>query len=361
MKKYYIYQDEKSQKFWIIDNSELKITTHYGRIGTNGQTKIKELESQESADKEFNKLINQKIKKGYIETNQENIFNSKDESKRYFLSSDDVWDDEKNVNDLILKIKKDKKIATYKHITIGMWGEGYEDSCQPILDYFAENKDIFANLETLFIGDMDYEECELSWIEQGDYTEIFKTLTNLKKIKIKGSNGLKLSPINHEHLEHLEIICGGLPKNIFSELSKSNLPNLKTLVLYMGIENYGFDGSIDDIKLILKKELFPSLENLELVNSDIENEIVQEVIACNLLSQLKTVSFSYGGLSDIGGETLLNNIDALNHLNKINIDYHYLSEDMTNKLKKVFSNIKIINPQKPYDEDDDYFYPMLTE
>lgn len=358
MKKYFIFQDEKSQKFWIIKNEALKITTHYGRIGTNGQIKTKDLETQEETDKEFSKLINQKVKKGYIETNQENIFNSKDESKRYFLSLDDVWDDGKGVNDFILKIKNDKKITTYKHITIGMWGE---DSCQPILDYFSENKDTFINLETLFIGDIDSEECEVSWIEQGDYTEIFKTLTNLKKIKIKGSNNLKLSQISHEHLEHLEIICGGLPKNIFYELSKSNLPNLKTLVLYIGIDSYGFDGSIEDIKLILKKDLFPSLENLELVNSDIENEIVQEIVNCNLLSQLKTVSFSYGGLSDIGGETLLNNVDTLSHLNKINIDYHYLSEEMTNKLKKIFPNIQITSPQKPYDEDDDCLYPMLTE
>lgn len=357
MKKYYIFQDEKSQKFWIIENDALKITTHYGRIGTNGQIKIKDLQTQEEADKEFTKLINQKVKKGYVETNQENIFNSKDESKRYALSCDEVWDDEKGIKDLILKIKKDKKIENYKHITIGMWGEGYEDDCQPLLDYFVENKDTFSNLETLFIGDMDYEECEVSWIEQGDYTEIFKSLTNLKKIKIKGANNLKLSPINHEKLEHLEIICGGLPKTIFSELSQSNLPNLKTLILYMGIEDYGFDGSIEDIKLILKKELFPSLENLELINSNLEDEIVEEVLNSNILPQLETVSFSYGTLTDKGGATILNNIDKCENLKKITIEYHYLSKEMEKELKGKLSNITISNRE----DEDEWKTPMLTE
>ena len=367
MKKYYIFQDEKSQKFWIIENNSLHITTNYGRLGTVGQTKEKKLPTEEEAFKEFEKLIKEKIQKGYIETDELTIFNSDDESKRYFLSGEEVWDDGKDINDLILKIKKDEKLQQYKHISVGMWGEGDEIGCQPLLDFIVENKNDLIHLESLFIGDIDPEECEISWIVQANYTDIFKSLINLKKIKIKGSNNLVLSSINHENLEHLEIICGGLPKSIFSELSQSTLPNLKTLVLYMGIEDYGFDGTIEDIKTILKKDLFPSLENLELVNSVIENKIVQEVINSDILPQLVNISFSYGSLTDEGGEIIASNVEALNHLNQIEIDYHYLSEEMSKKLKKLLPNININNSEyddAEFDDPDEEAYwirPMLTE
>lgn len=357
MKKYFIYQDEKSQKFWNIEQKENKVITCYGRLGTKGQEKGKDCKSVDAALKVMESLIGQKIKKGYIETTQTEILTTKDESKRYFLPSDDIWDYGKGVEDLIGKIEKDKTIKQYKHITIGAWGECDED-CQPILDYINNNKDKFEQVETLFVGDIESEECELSWITQGNYSDILKNLKNLKKLKIKGSNGLVLSPSTHERLEYLEIICGGLPKNVLADLSESKFPNLETLILYMGVEDYGFDGGISDIKLVLKDGLFPKLKNLELVNSEMQDEIVYEVLNSEILSQLTRISFSYGTLTDKGGEMILKNLDKVKHLEKITIEYHYLSKETEKKLKESLPNIKIEDQQE---WDDKYRFPMLTE
>ena len=44
------------------------------------------------------------------------------------------------------------------------------DSQIGILDGIAANADRFSHITKLFIGDMDYEVCEVSWIMQGNYS-----------------------------------------------------------------------------------------------------------------------------------------------------------------------------------------------
>lgn len=62
------YADEKSNKFWHIELADSSFTVHFGRTGTNGQTQTKEFGSAEAAKKEYEKLIAEKVKKGYTET-----------------------------------------------------------------------------------------------------------------------------------------------------------------------------------------------------------------------------------------------------------------------------------------------------
>ena len=58
---------EHSTKYWEISQVGKKLTIRYGKIGTDGQLSIKELDSKEDAEKEMGKLIKSKTKKGYIE------------------------------------------------------------------------------------------------------------------------------------------------------------------------------------------------------------------------------------------------------------------------------------------------------
>lgn len=67
MKTYLEYKDEKSAKFWEIELSEHTYTVTYGKIGTDGQSKTKTFDTPEKANKGAEKLIAQKIKKGYQE------------------------------------------------------------------------------------------------------------------------------------------------------------------------------------------------------------------------------------------------------------------------------------------------------
>jgi predicted DNA-binding WGR domain protein len=61
----YEFSEGTSNKFWQIDLSGKSFTTTYGKIGTNGQTTVKTFKTEAEAKKEYDKLIAEKVKKGY--------------------------------------------------------------------------------------------------------------------------------------------------------------------------------------------------------------------------------------------------------------------------------------------------------
>jgi predicted DNA-binding WGR domain protein len=67
MKRTFVFQDEKSQKFWNIEVKGTDFTVTYGKLGTTGQSSSKSFETKEKCQKEANKLIAEKTKKGYKE------------------------------------------------------------------------------------------------------------------------------------------------------------------------------------------------------------------------------------------------------------------------------------------------------
>ena len=61
----YEFSEGSSNKFWEIKLSGKSFTTTYGKIGTAGQTSLKEYGSPAEAKKEHDKLVAEKVKKGY--------------------------------------------------------------------------------------------------------------------------------------------------------------------------------------------------------------------------------------------------------------------------------------------------------
>jgi predicted DNA-binding WGR domain protein len=59
------FEEGTSSKFWRARVDGPKLYVNYGKIGTNGQTQVKDLGSPESAQKEIDKLEREKRKKGY--------------------------------------------------------------------------------------------------------------------------------------------------------------------------------------------------------------------------------------------------------------------------------------------------------
>ena len=62
----YEFKEGASNKFWQIDLEGTSFTTTYGKIGTDGQISMKEYDSEEKAQKEYDKLVAEKTKKGYV-------------------------------------------------------------------------------------------------------------------------------------------------------------------------------------------------------------------------------------------------------------------------------------------------------
>ncbi len=67
MARRFEFEEGGSSKFWevSVDGSDMTVT--YGRIGTSGQTKTKSFATSDAAQKEADKLVLEKTKKGYAE------------------------------------------------------------------------------------------------------------------------------------------------------------------------------------------------------------------------------------------------------------------------------------------------------
>jgi len=59
------YKDKASQKFWEVSAAGSTINVKYGRLGTKGQNSVKKMSTPDAAEKEIEKLIKSKLKKGY--------------------------------------------------------------------------------------------------------------------------------------------------------------------------------------------------------------------------------------------------------------------------------------------------------
>jgi len=56
----------RSNKFWEVSAVGTEVTVRFGRIGTEGQTQVKSFPDTATADKHLEKLIGEKVKKGYV-------------------------------------------------------------------------------------------------------------------------------------------------------------------------------------------------------------------------------------------------------------------------------------------------------
>mgnify|MGYP001498927507 CR=1 FL=1 len=386
MKRVFVFQDFKSQKFWSIDVVGTDVTVNYGKLGTDGQTQVKNYATTEEAEKAADKLIAEKTKKGYVETAEETAREMKVEAKKYTLSYDEY---ENNVN-LLDKILKDKHLSEYKQITIGCWD--YEgDDCSALLQGMIENKEKFAQIEGLFWGDIEQEEQEISWIEQADISPLLDAMPKLKDLKIKGTNNLRLGKTSRPELRSLEIISGGLPTEVVEDILGSDFPNLEKLILYVGVEDYGFEANIEifrpdsiteerknlyteQICTILKK--VPQWDvltvrnkiwktdwwTLPVLNSEEQDEVVKMFLESDILPQLETMDISAGVLKDEGAQLLLDNMDKIAHLKFINMRYNYLSKDMKKQLQNLPMKIDIAETEEADEYDGElWYYPMITE
>lgn len=283
--------------------------------------------------------------------------------KKYYHEYED-YENGKTAETMVGEILADPEFQNIDKLIIGDWGGAYEDSCQAVLDAIADNADKFSHITSLFVGDMDYEECEISWIIQGDYSRIWKAMPQLKEITVKGSTDLKLGKIKHSNLESLTIICGGLGSDVIKEIEEAELPELKKLLVYIGSDNYGFDGEADTVRSLLANSDFPELEYLGIADSEIQDELTAVVLDCKYIDRITTLDLSCGTITDKGGELLLKKLPELKNLKKLDLSYNYLSDEMKEKLTAAAPAVEMdLSDSQEADEWDGelWYNAMVTE
>lgn len=282
---------------------------------------------------------------------------------KFFLDYDES-EDGVTIQDKIETYLETNNICEAKKLIIGAWEEPFDCGPEDIIKYLVENKNKFPNVESMYIGDMDSEECEVSWITQSNLAPLLDVFP-LKTLEIKGSIDLRLENANSETLEKLIIISGGLGKNLLKDIVDAKFPNLMHLELYLGVDDYGFDGDIDDIIPFMIRENFPNVKYLGLKNSEKQDEICEEIFKSNILENLEVLDMSLGTLGDKGAELILENVGKIAHLSKLDLTYNYISDEniekLQNKVNVLSTEVLIDRDDADYDEDDEWRYPYITE
>jgi len=241
------------------------------------------------------------------------------------------------------KVTMGEKIATLldqpdsdklSALIVGAWSqvcEG-EDGAKVIAD-LVEFAPRLPGLRYLFLGEMTYEECEISWIKQSDVCPILNAYPKLEALRVRGGDGLAFSRVRHESLKELAIETGGLPRSAIRELFLCDFPSLEHLELLLGEENYGFDGGVEDLQPLLAGKLFPRLKVLGLMNSEIANDIAAVIVNAPIVARLDTLDLSMGNLDSEGVRSLLG-LAAYPQLKQLNISHHFASTDAIDALIK---------------------------
>jgi predicted DNA-binding WGR domain protein len=198
----------------------------------------------------------------------------------------------------------------------------------------------------------DCRSFQISWIDLGKVHKIYPQLQKLETLYIKMGQ-MDLGAIDLPNLRKLVIETGGFNKANLKSIIDGSLPNLETLILYFGTDNYGCNCKAKDLKALLDKDL-PKLKRLGLCNSEFADEIPEVLVGSKLLAQVRHLDLSKGVLSDEGAQVLLDHKKAFVHLDSLDLSENYISDSLSSQLKISYDWINLDGQQDGEDPDDRY-------
>ncbi|GAA3230577.1 STM4015 family protein [Actinocorallia longicatena] len=244
-------------------------------------------------------------------------------------------------------------------LVVANWGACHAVNAREPLDLLVAAAGRFPALRAIFWGEYLQEESEISWIEQCDITPIFTSFPALETVTVRGGSGLRLEPVTSKSLRELRFETGGLPGVVVRAVAASDLPALESLVLWLGVDEYGGDATIADLAPILSGERLPALRHLGLQDAEIQDDVAAAIAGAPIVARLTSLDLSMGVLTDEGAEALLSG-QPLGHLTSLDLSHHYLTEPMTARLAAALPGVAL-DLGEPQEEDDDWRYVAVAE
>lgn len=256
------------------------------------------------------------------------------------------WNSKHKMADLFASFTADPGAASTTAIVIGAWfGDDPGGDSAEIVQLLVGARHTLPRLEAVFFGDVISEENEISWINQTDVSPVFSAYPGLKHFSVRGGSGLSLGGnMRLENLKSLTVETGGMPRSVLSEIFSMALPRLEKLELWLGTDQYGWDGSLADLKPLLDGGLFPGLKHLGLRNSEIVNAIAEALTTSPLLDRIESLDLSLGTLTDEGAAHLAR-CEKLKRLKLLDLHFHYCTEQGMADLQAAFPGINLADQQ----------------
>ena len=263
------------------------------------------------------------------------------------------YDDEGSLLALLDEYLSKVDLGQLEALVIGPWGQPQDEGPDEALDRLAALAPQLPNFKALFVGDMTFEDCEISWIIQGTrYHHLLQAFPNLQALRIRGATSLALPPVTHAGLRQLVIESGGLPLEIAQSLAQSSLPSLEHLELWLGSDDYGFEGDVAAYQQVLQRLRTPALRVLGLRDSQIADELAAWLAGEPWVASLDTLDLSLGTLGDEGAKALLAS-PHVKALKRLDLSHHYISAELQAQLRAAIPGVVLDDAQEA-DEDERY-------
>lgn len=246
---------------------------------------------------------------------------------------------------------------TTESLVIGPWG--YAAFAYAPLSQLQETAPRLPALRSLFLGDITFDECEISWMKVGDVSSLITAFPALETLQVRGGEDFSFSPVASDNLRRLVVQSGGLPPSFTAAVLASKFPNLTDLELWLGTPDYGGDTTVADLRPLLDGTLFPGLRRLGLRNAEIADELAAVVAHAPIVARLESLDLSMGVLSDRGATALLAG-QPLTHLRELNLAHHYMSEETAAAVVAALPDTRL-DVSEPQGEDDDERYVAVSE
>lgn len=246
----------------------------------------------------------------------------------------DSYDSEEEWQDAFARFTAAVDTTQVRALIVGSWSEAYDSGPQEVTAALLAATEQFPRLRGLFLADITFEECEISWINQGEVSGLLDGFPQLEQLGVRGGQDLGFTAVKHERLRSLVVETGGMDVAVVRGIAASDLPSLEHLDLWLGTSWYGANADVADLEPFLSGTRLPALRHLALRNSEIQDEIAVAVAGAPVVARLETLDLSMGTLGDDGAEALLNG-QPLTHLKKLDLHHHFMSEAMVQRLSDV--------------------------
>ncbi|MET7986950.1 STM4015 family protein [Streptomyces sp. NPDC005281] len=218
-----------------------------------------------------------------------------------------------------------------KALIVGAWSDVYDSSPSAVIAALVAARDRLPALRGLFLADIVMEECEISWIVQGDVSPLLEAFPDLEEFGVRGGNQLVFPTLRHERLRTLTVESGGMPVAAVRGVAGSDLPALEGLDLWLGTSEYGGDADVADLEPFFAGTRLPGLTRLGLRNSEIQDAICTALASAPVVARLTHLDISMGVLTDDGATALLSG-QPLTHLKVLDAHHNYLGAEVRKRL-----------------------------
>ena len=204
----------------------------------------------------------------------------------------------------------------------------------------------FPNLRAIFLGEVVTTDAEVSWLNHLDLMPVLESYPLLEQFHVRGGEDdwnpdlHAVRPFKHEALRTLVFESGGLSPATVRAIGESELPAIEHLEFYLGDEAYGGGTTVEELAWLFDGERFPALRHLGLRDAPNADEIAAALAHAPVVPRLTTLDLSLGALGDEGAAALLAG-QPLSHLRKLDLHHHFLSDEMTHRLRDTLPGVDL--------------------